>query len=51
MIINKIIISRKSRDNIKINISMRQFEDQRKFREFLKKFLENLRFLVYFNKI
>ena len=51
MIINKIIISRKSRDNIKIKISMRQFEDQRKFREFLKKFLENLRFLVYFKKI
>ena len=51
MIINKIIISRKSRDNIKIKISRRQFEDQRKFREFLKKFLENLRFLVYFKKI
>ena len=51
MIINKIIISRKSRDNIKIKISMRQFEDQRKFREFLKKILENLRFLVYFKKI
>ena len=52
IITNTIIISRKSRNNIKIKFSIEErLEDGRKFEELLKIFLEDSRFLENLKKI